>query len=123
MKWDKLKKKNEMLGSRYVMAQLNELLYVRDLPKLQRQSFSTRFVDARVQLQQWRGDILVDRLIFKYSNSITVLVIKPLLYFLQLHSHTSTEVSDVGSIWSLGKNYSRQYCFFGWYRRPSDTGK
>ena len=55
MKWDKLK--NEMLGSRYVMAQSNELLYVRDLSKLQRQSFSTRFVDARVQLQQWRGDI------------------------------------------------------------------
>ena len=95
------------------MVQSNELFYVRALPKLQRQSFSTRFVDARVKLQQWRGEILANSLIFMYSNSNTVLVIKPLLYFAQLHSHTSTEVS-------FGKNYFRQYCFFEWYRRPSD---
>ena len=81
-----------MLGSRYVMVQSNELFYVRALPKLQRQSFSTRFVDARVQLQQWRGEILANSLIFMYSNSNTVLVIKSLLYYIQLHAHTSTEV-------------------------------
>ena len=60
------------------MVQSNELFYVRALPKLQRQSFSTRFVDARVTLQHWRQEIIVSNLIFMYGNSNTVLLMKSL---------------------------------------------
>ena len=55
---------------------IKELFHVRALLKSQRQPISTRYVDARVKLQQWRRETLTGCFIFMYSISNTVLLMK-----------------------------------------------
>ena len=55
---------------------IKQLFHVRALLKWQWQPISMRFVDAREKLQQWRWGTLISSLIFMYSNSNTVLLMK-----------------------------------------------
>ena len=66
---------------------IKQLFHVRALLKWQWQPNSMRFVDAREKLQQWPWGTLISSLIFMYSNSNTVLLMKSVYI---LYSYTPT---------------------------------